>query len=66
MRRVFKTRHFSRWMRKTELTDSALCTAVSEMENGLIDAELFHQYDLLSQNVPMVGAQHPHELSRSP
>lgn len=40
MKRVFKTRHFSRWMRKTELTDSALCTAVSEMENGLIDAEL--------------------------
>lgn len=40
MRRVFKTRHFSRWMRRTELTDSALCTAVSEMENGLIDAEL--------------------------
>lgn len=40
MRRVFKTHYFSRWMRKTELTDSALCTAVSEMENGLIDAEL--------------------------
>ncbi len=40
MRRVFKTRHFSRWMRKTQLTDAALCTAVSEMENGLIDAEL--------------------------
>jgi len=40
MRRVFKTRHFSRWMCKTELTDSALCTAVYEMENGLIDADL--------------------------
>ena len=25
MRRVFMTRQFSRWMRKTELTESALC-----------------------------------------
>lgn len=40
MRRVFKTRHFSRWMRKTELTDKALCAAVAEMVQGLIDAEL--------------------------
>ncbi len=40
MRRVFKTRHFSRWMRKTELTDSALCVAVDEMVQGLIDADL--------------------------
>ncbi len=40
MRRVFKTRHFSRWMRKTELTDSTLCQAVTEMAGGLIDADL--------------------------
>lgn len=40
MKRVFKTRHFSRWMRKTELTDSALCYAVAEMAQGLIDADL--------------------------
>lgn len=40
MKRVFKTRHFSRWMRKTELTDSALCAAVAEMVQGLIDADL--------------------------
>jgi hypothetical protein len=40
MKRVFKTRHFNRWMRKTALTDSALCTAVVEMEQGLIDADL--------------------------
>ncbi len=40
MRRVFKTRHFSRWMRKTELIDQVLCAAVSEMEKGLIDADL--------------------------
>jgi hypothetical protein len=40
MKRVFRTRHFSRWMRKTELSDPALCGAVSEMERGLIDADL--------------------------
>lgn len=40
MKRVFKTRHFSRWMRKTELTDSALLNAVEEMDKGLIDADL--------------------------
>jgi len=40
MKRVFKTRHFSRWMRKTELTESALCNAVNEMIQGLIDADL--------------------------
>lgn len=40
MKRVFKTRYFGRWMRKTELTDSALCAAVREMAQGLIDADL--------------------------
>lgn len=40
MKRVFKTRHFSRWMPKTELTDAALCEAVAEMAQGLIDADL--------------------------
>jgi hypothetical protein len=40
MRRVFKTRHFSRWMRKMELSDPALCAAVLEMDRGLIDADL--------------------------
>lgn len=40
MMRVFKTRHFQRWMRKTELTDSALRRAVAEMAAGLIDADI--------------------------
>ena len=40
MNRVFKTRHFSRWMRKTVLSDAALCGAVREMSHGLIDADL--------------------------
>ena len=38
--RVFKTRFFNRWMRKTELTDRALCEAVDKMARGLIDADL--------------------------
>jgi hypothetical protein len=40
MQRVFKTRHFKRWMRKTELTNYSLCGAVAEMVQGLIDADL--------------------------
>ena len=40
MRRVFKTRHFARWMRKTDLSNEALCYAVDEMIQGLIDADL--------------------------
>lgn len=40
MKRVFKTRHFSRWMRKTGLSDQALCGAVEEMACGLVDADL--------------------------
>lgn len=40
MNRVFKTRHFARWMRKTDLSDNALCAAVLEMIEGLVDADL--------------------------
>jgi len=40
MLRIFKTRHFSRWQRKTALTDELLGTAVMEMHSGLIDADL--------------------------
>jgi len=40
MKRMFKTRYFGRWMRKTELTERALCSAVSEMVQGRIDADL--------------------------
>jgi len=34
------TRQFSRWMHKTELTAEAICLAVAEKVNGLIDADL--------------------------
>ncbi|MDS1140019.1 type II toxin-antitoxin system RelE/ParE family toxin [Pusillimonas sp. SM2304] len=40
MQRVYKTRYFQRWMRKTELTNQALRAAVQEMSQGLIDADL--------------------------
>ena len=53
MNRVFKTRHFSRWMRKTDLTDAALCEAVNEMVAGLVDAELGG--DVLKKRVALPG-----------
>ncbi len=53
IRRVFKTRHFDRWMRKTALTDPALCLAVQEMSQGLIDADLGH--GLVKKRVGMAG-----------
>ncbi len=40
MKRVFRTRTFTRWMLKAGLSDSMLCKAVSEMESGLVDADL--------------------------
>ncbi len=40
MRRVFKTRSFARWASKANLVDAALCAAVEEMSNGLVDSDL--------------------------
>jgi len=40
MKKVFGTRTFTRWMRKTGLTDEMLCQAVSEMMQGLVDGDL--------------------------
>ena len=40
MQRIFKTRNFSQWMCKTELNDEVLYSAVIEMTQGLIDADL--------------------------
>ncbi len=53
MRRVFKTRQFANWMRKSELTDQALCQAVSEMVSGLVDADLGG--DVLKKRVALPG-----------
>jgi len=40
MMRVFKRKHFARWQSAEKLPDTALCNAVAEMENGLVDADL--------------------------
>lgn len=40
MTHVFKRKDFARWQVSERLPDAALCTAVQEMENGLIDADL--------------------------
>jgi hypothetical protein len=40
MQRVFKTRYFHSWMRKTSLSDLALCRAVAALRQGVIDADL--------------------------
>ena len=53
MRRVFKTRHFSRWLRKSGVTDAALCAAVDEMQAGLIDVELGG--DVVKKRVALPG-----------
>lgn len=37
---VYKTRHFNRWARKADLSDEALCRAVAEIREGLVDADL--------------------------
>lgn len=40
MKHILKARTFYRWMRKTQLDDSALVAAIEEMERGLVDADL--------------------------
>lgn len=40
MRRVLKTRFFSRWAKRSGLSDTALVTAVQEIAHGLIDGDL--------------------------
>ena len=53
MHRIYKTRFFARWMRKTRLTDLSLCRAVDEMAQGLIDADLGG--DVLKKRVAVPG-----------
>ncbi|MCL2892592.1 type II toxin-antitoxin system RelE/ParE family toxin [Brenneria tiliae] len=40
MMRILKRKDFARWQASERLPDVALCKAVKEMENGLIDADL--------------------------
>lgn len=53
MRRIFKTKALARWVRRAELTEAALCSAVSEMVQGLFDAELAG--GLVKKRVPLPG-----------
>lgn len=52
-KRVFRTRVFTRWMKTAGLTDNDLCKAVSEMTEGLIDADLGG--GLIKKRVPLPG-----------
>ena len=40
MRKIFKTKLFSRWAKKAGLTNEALAGAVAEMSAGLVDVDL--------------------------
>ena len=40
MTRIMKRRDFARWQAHEQLPDAALCKAVQEMKDGLIDADL--------------------------
>lgn len=53
MHRIFKTRPFTRWMRKNRMTDMQLREAVREMQDGLIDARLGGH--LLKKRIPLPG-----------
>ena len=39
-KRAFKTKTLTKWMKKTDLKDQDLLFAITEMEAGLIDADL--------------------------
>ena len=53
MKRVFKTRTFSRSMKKTALTDAMLCVAIEEMDQGLVDASLGG--NIVKKRVSLIG-----------
>ena len=57
--RVFKTRHFQRWLRKAGLADRVLCSAVSEMMRGLVDADLGG--NVLKKRVAIDGCGRSHK-----
>lgn len=50
---IYKTRAFAKWASKEGLSDTALSAAVTEMEAGLVDAELGGQ--VVKKRVPLDG-----------
>lgn len=51
--RLYRTRLFSRWMKRAGLSDAALCAAAEEMSAGLVDADLGR--GLVKQRVRLPG-----------
>lgn len=51
--RIFTTKTFRRWMGKSDIANAALINAISEMEQGLIDADLGGH--LFKKRVPLSG-----------
>ena len=51
--RIFKNKAFDKWATKEGLTDDALRSSVSEIERGLVDAELGGH--VLKKRVALVG-----------
>ena len=62
MQRVFKTKTFRRWSRKAGISDEALCAAVAEMMQGLIDADLGGR--VFKKRVPVPGRVNAAVLGR--
>ena len=59
---VLKRKDFARWQAGEKLPDDALCNAVKEMENGLIDAlggqgKTGHLSTLQSRPFPVSGIE---------
>lgn len=38
--KIYITSYFSRWLKAVSLSDEQLCSAIKEMQQGLIDADL--------------------------
>ncbi|MGQ4583342.1 type II toxin-antitoxin system RelE/ParE family toxin [Lysobacter sp. F60174L2] len=53
MKRIFMTRAFARWLRRSAVSETALSIAVAEMSGGLVDADLGG--GVLKKRVPVPG-----------
>ena len=53
MIRIYKTKVFDRWLKKSEITDLDLIQAVKEMNMGLVDADLGEH--LFKKRIALLG-----------
>lgn len=51
--KIYKTRWFSRWAKKEDVSDDDLCSAVTEIVSGLIDANLGGY--VYKKRIPLAG-----------